>query len=64
MTLAALRSRDYVTPDDIKILVPLTLAHRLIVKPKSQLRGRTAATILTEILERTELDIGELRRNA
>jgi MoxR-like ATPase len=60
--LAALRGRDYVIPDDIKALAPLTLAHRLIVKPESQLRGRTAEGILAEILERTELDIGELRR--
>ncbi|MCK4449605.1 MAG: MoxR family ATPase, partial [Anaerolineae bacterium] len=62
--LAALRERDYVIPDDVKMLVPLTLAHRLIVKPDSQLRGRTARTILAEILERTELDIGELKRGA
>jgi MoxR-like ATPase len=60
--LAALRRRDYVIPDDVKTLVPLTLAHRLIVKPESQLRGRRAETILEEILERTELDIGELKR--
>ena len=62
--LAALRSRDYVVPDDIKPLAPLTLAHRLIVRPESQLRGRTAEAILAEILERTELDIGELKREA
>jgi MoxR-like ATPase len=59
--LAALRGRDYVIPDDIKALVPLTLAHRLIVKPESQLRGRTAEGILGEIVEQTELDIGELK---
>jgi MoxR-like ATPase len=62
--LAALRDRDYVIPDDVKTLVPLTLAHRLIVKPESQLRGRSADAILAEILERTELDIGELKRGA
>jgi MoxR-like ATPase len=61
--LAALRVRDYVIPDDVKTLVPLTLAHRLIVKPESQLRGRTAEAILAETLERTKLDIGELKRN-
>jgi MoxR-like ATPase len=48
--LAALRGRDYVIPDDVKLLVPLTLAHRLIVKPESQLRGRSAQAILREIL--------------
>ena len=59
--LAALRDRDFVIPDDIKTLVPLTLAHRLIVRPESQLRGRTAQSILAEIVEQTELDIGELK---
>jgi len=58
--LAALRDRDYVVPDDIKLLAPLTLAHRLIVKPESQLRGRAAEVILAEILEQTDLDIGKL----
>ena len=62
--LAALHGRDYVIPDDVKALVPLALAHRLIVKPESQLRGRTAEAILGEIVERTELNIGEIRRNA
>jgi MoxR-like ATPase len=59
--LAALRGRDYVIPDDVKTLVPLTLAHRLILKPESQLRGRSAQGILDEILTATELDIGELK---
>jgi MoxR-like ATPase len=58
--LAALCGRDYAIPDDVKTLVPLTLAHRLIVKPESQLRGRTAEAILDEILQTTELNIGEL----
>ena len=58
--LAVLKGRDYVIPDDIKTLTPLTLSHRLIVKPESQLRGRAAETILSEILERAELDIGQL----
>jgi MoxR-like ATPase len=58
--LAALRGRDYAIPDDVKTLASLTLGHRLIVKPESQLRGRTAAAILDEILENTELNIGEL----
>ncbi|HRE26705.1 MAG TPA: MoxR family ATPase, partial [Anaerolineales bacterium] len=47
--LAALRGRSYVLPDDIKELVPYALAHRLVIRPESQLRGRTA------------LDLGELK---
>lgn len=61
--LAALRGRDYILPDDVKTLVPLTLAHRLILKPESHLRGRTALAILNEILEQTPLDIGELKQS-
>jgi MoxR-like ATPase len=55
--LASLQGRDYVKPDDIKLLAPLTLAHRLIVKPESQLRGRTARRVLDEILEQTPLEL-------
>jgi MoxR-like ATPase len=56
--LAAIRGRDYVMPDDIKTLVPLTFAHRIILKPEAELRGRTAHTILEDILEKTPLDLG------
>jgi MoxR-like ATPase len=56
--LAALYNRAYVIPDDIKKLVFLTLAHRLILKPESQLRGRTSLSVLAEILERTNLPLG------
>lgn len=59
--LAALRGRDYVVPDDVKLLVPYALGHRLIVKPESQLRGRSASSILEEILEQVELDLGQAR---
>lgn len=55
--LAALQNRTYVIPDDIKKLAPLTLAHRLILKPESQLRGRTVHSVLANILEQTELTL-------
>jgi len=58
--LAAIRGRDYVIPEDIKTLVPLTLAHRLILKPEAELRGRTAHIILNGILEKTPLDLGSV----
>jgi len=58
--LAALRGRDYVLPDHVKALVPLTLAHRCIVHPESALRGRTAERILVGILNEVKLEIGEL----
>jgi MoxR-like ATPase len=55
--LAAIQERAYVIPDDIKKLAPLTLAHRLILKPESQLRGESAETVLDEIVGATELPL-------
>ncbi len=59
--LAALRGRDYVLPDDVKELASLTLAHRFIIRPESALRGRTTEGILADLLEKVELEIGELK---
>lgn len=55
--LAALRGRDHVIPDDVKYLAPYTLVHRLIVRPEAELRGRTAARVLEDVLTNTALDI-------
>ncbi|ATW27198.1 AAA family ATPase [Candidatus Formimonas warabiya] len=49
--LAALRGRDYVTPDDIKYLGETVLTHRLILKPRERMGGLTGAHIVQEILE-------------
>ena len=57
---AALHGRDYVLPDDVKLLAPLTLAHRCLVHPESALRGRTAARIIADLLNQTPLDIGKV----
>jgi len=48
--LAAVRGRGHVLPDDVKYLFKPVLAHRLIMKPESILRGRTATKILDDIL--------------
>jgi MoxR-like ATPase len=58
--LAAIRGRDHVLPDDIKQLAPVVLGHRLIIKPESALRGRSATTLLADLIAETRLDIGEL----
>ena len=55
--LAAIRGRDHVIPDDIKYLVPVTLSHRLIVRPESELRGRSVRVILEDILRVTSLEL-------
>ncbi len=49
--LAAMRGRGYVIPDDIKLLVKPTLAHRIIVTPAARVRSITSTVILDEILQ-------------
>ncbi len=47
---AALRGRDFVTPDDIKGVAELALAHRLILKPEHQIKGLESGEIIQGIL--------------
>lgn len=56
--LAAIRGRDFVKPDDVKELAESTLAHRLILKAESALRGRSVGGVLRQILESISLDLG------
>jgi MoxR-like ATPase len=47
---AAIHNRDYVLPDDVKQIAPYVLAHRLMVSPQAQLRGRTSHQLITDIV--------------
>ena len=55
--LAAIRGREYVTPDELKLLAPYALAHRIILKSQARLRERTARTIIEEILGLVEVPV-------
>jgi MoxR-like ATPase len=54
---AALQGRAYVLPDDIKRLAAPTLSHRLILQPEARLRGRSAAKIVQQIVERVPVPV-------
>jgi MoxR-like ATPase len=49
--LAALLGRDYVIPDDIKLLTEPTLAHRLIISPAARMKNIDAEEVIAEILD-------------
>ena len=55
--LAAIRGRDYVTPDDLKTLAPLALAHRMILRSQARLRERTPESIIDEILAQVQVPV-------
>jgi len=50
-TVAALKGRDFVLPDDIKDMATAVMAHRIIVGPAARLRELSAEKIVQEILE-------------
>ncbi|MGB1354681.1 MAG: AAA family ATPase [Poseidonia sp.] len=47
---AALRGRDFVTPDDVKAIAELAIAHRIILKPEHQIKGLEAGEVIQTIL--------------
>jgi len=47
---AALRGRDYVTPDDVKALAEPVMGHRLIINPAARIRNIQAGAIVADIL--------------
>ena len=49
--IAAIRGRDYVTPDDIKEVAESVLAHRVIVQPAAKLHGLTSNMIIQDLLD-------------
>ena len=58
---ATIKGIEYVIPDDVKYLAPLTLSHRIIIKPESSLRGKTPEKVLEEILETVPVELESLK---
>jgi len=51
--LAALQGRDYVIPDDVKLLALPVLRHRVTLSPGAEIEGLGADRVLREILDQT-----------
>ena len=56
-TLAALRGRDHIVPDDIKHLVKPVLGHRMILSSQSRLQGQTADAIREDLVDTIQVPI-------
>lgn len=59
---AAIQGRDYVLPDDIKILAQPALAHRVILGPAARLRDLSADQIIQEVVVKVPVPGGDLQR--
>ncbi len=55
--VAAIQGRDFVGPDDIKLLAPFTLPHRIIVKSQARLRERSAEDVISDVLYKVEVPV-------
>jgi MoxR-like ATPase len=53
--LAAMRGRDFVTPDDVTWLVPSVLRHRIILTPEKEMEGQRPEEIIENILKKIEV---------
>jgi len=51
--LAATESRAFVTPDDVKLVAPAVLAHRVILTPDAELNRYSATQLVREVLDAT-----------
>ena len=48
---AAIAGRDFVTPDDIKVMAIPVLEHRLILRPEFEIEGLSVGEVIERILQ-------------
>jgi MoxR-like ATPase len=53
--LAAINGRDFVTPDDVKMVVTPALRHRILLTPEKEMEGKSTDDIIRSILEKVEV---------
>ncbi len=53
--LAAIRGRDFPTPDDVRDVAPPVLRHRLSLRAEAELDGATTDAVISDILKTVEV---------
>lgn len=53
--LAAVRGKDFVTPDDVIQIVPAVLAHRIILTPEKEMESATPLSVINDLLHNIEV---------
>lgn len=53
--IAAIRGRDFVTPEDIQFVANPVLNHRLILTPEAEMEGTTTEDVVNEIIQTIEV---------
>jgi MoxR-like ATPase len=52
---AAIRGRDFVTPEDIQELLPAILRHRVALTPEKEMEGANVEDVLKGIVQKIEV---------
>jgi MoxR-like ATPase len=60
--LAAIHGRDYVLPDDIKLLAEAVLAHRVMVNPSARLKQVTPKRVIGDLVQRLPMPDADLSK--
>jgi MoxR-like ATPase len=58
---AAVNGRDFVLPDDVKLLAESTLAHRLIVSPSARIKNVDTRQVVEDALSHTPVPGSRVR---
>jgi MoxR-like ATPase len=58
-SLASLRGRDFVLPDDVKELARPVLLHRIILRHEERTRGASAGDVLAEVLAEVSVPLAD-----
>jgi len=53
--IAAMRGRDFVTPEDILFVVPPVLRHRIILTPEREMEGLTPDDVIQQVVQGIEV---------
>ena len=53
--IAAMRGRDFVTPDDILFVVPAVLRHRIMLTPEKEMEGITNDEVIAQVVQGIEV---------
>jgi len=53
--MAAAQGRPFITVDDVKVLAPAALGHRMLLSPEAELRGVQSLDLVDELLDRIDI---------
>lgn len=53
--LAAIRGRDFITPEDISEVAVPVLRHRILLTPEKEMEGTSTDTVILQLIEKTEV---------